>query len=77
MTALTVLVQHMVIIPITLALHALRTARLAILILLTQFNNAQHVTMGIFLMNRCKTANLSATLLLSLTGIQGYVKNVL
>ena len=63
--------------PTTLAFHALRTAVHAFLILLIRSKNAKHVMMGLSLTQRRKTANLSAILFLSSTGIKEYVNNVL
>ena len=60
--------------PITLAFHALRTARHAFLMILIHSQNAKHAKMGLSLIQRRKTANLGAILFLSSTGIQEYVR---
>ena len=71
------MMENTVMSPTTLAFHVLRTARHAFLILLIRSKNAKHVMMGLSLIQRRRTANLSAILFLSSTGILEYVKNAL
>ena len=61
----------------TLALHALKTAKHAILTQLTQFHNVRHVIQGLYLIQKDKIVNPNATLLLSSTGMQESVVNAL
>lgn len=62
--------------PITIASHAPRTARHAILTLPTQYNNVRHVIQGLYLIHKCKIANYNATQLLSSIGILVSALNV-
>ena len=61
----------------TLAWLAQRTARHAILTQLTEIHNARHVMLGLYLIEKGKTVNFNATLLLSLTGLLEYAANAL
>jgi len=63
--------------PATLASHAPRTARLAILTLLTQSNNVKHVTLVLFSILKCRIASFNAIKLLSLIGMLASAVNAL